>query len=184
MAGSGGRQRDTFLLHQVCHLVSPTYTAPNICRPGSVHILCHMLHVVETMLLVKPEKLIYIVLNIIHISKFILCKLDKNDIIHFEQSLTWRKKCGETVLTAYWARYNTAGHSVNMLIGHCLTQLQPHCVVIIPHLLGGWSVDTHNINTLEHTSHFKKNVTLSCPTGGLLLRSACHWLTHNYQNHS
>ena len=85
-----------------------------------------MLHVVETMLLVKPEKLIYIVLNIIHISKFILCKSDKNDIIHFEQSLNMTKKCGETVLTAYWARYhNTAGHSVNMLIGHCLTQLLP-----------------------------------------------------------
>ena len=33
-------------------------------------------------------------------------------------------------------------------------------------------------------SHFLKNVTLSCPTGGMLVRSACHWLTHNFQNHS
>ena len=26
-------------------------------------------------------------------------------------------------------------------------------------------------------SHFLKNVTLSCPTGGMLPRAACHWLT-------
>ena len=28
-------------------------------------------------------------------------------------------------------------------------------------------------------AHFLKNVTLSCPTGGMLPRAACHWLTHN-----
>ena len=27
--------------------------------------------------------------------------------------------------------------------------------------------------------HFFKNVTLSCPTGGMIPRAACHWLTHN-----
>ena len=27
------------------------------------------------------------------------------------------------------------------------------------------------------TAHFLKNVTLSCPTGGMLPRAACHWLT-------
>ena len=32
--------------------------------------------------------------------------------------------------------------------------------------------------------HFLNNSTLSCPTCGMLLRSACHWLTHNFQNHS
>ena len=26
-------------------------------------------------------------------------------------------------------------------------------------------------------THFLKNVTLSCPTGGMLPRAACHWLT-------
>ena len=30
----------------------------------------------------------------------------------------------------------------------------------------------------------KKNGTLSCLTSGMLLRNACHWLTHNFQNHS
>ena len=33
-------------------------------------------------------------------------------------------------------------------------------------------------------THFLKNVTLSCRTCGMLPRSACHWLTHNFQNHS
>ena len=33
-------------------------------------------------------------------------------------------------------------------------------------------------------THFLKNVTLSCPTSGMLPRAACHWLTHNFQNHS
>ena len=28
--------------------------------------------------------------------------------------------------------------------------------------------------------HCLKNVTLSCPTGGMLVRSACHWLTPGY----
>ena len=35
-------------------------------------------------------------------------------------------------------------------------------------------------NALENDpilSHFFKNVTLSCPTGGMLPRAACHWLT-------
>ena len=36
----------------------------------------------------------------------------------------------------------------------------------------------------EVGTHFLKNVTLSFPTGGMLVRSACHWLTHNFQNHS
>ena len=42
-----------------------------------------------------------------------------------------------------------------------------------------------DINTVLRTlylrrgecSHFLKNVTLSCPTGGMLPRAACHWLT-------
>ena len=29
-----------------------------------------------------------------------------------------------------------------------------------------------------------RSVTLSCPTSGMLPQSACHWLTHNFQNHS
>ena len=31
----------------------------------------------------------------------------------------------------------------------------------------------------KHCAHFLKNVTLSCPTGGMFPRAACHWLTHN-----
>ena len=51
--------------------------------------------------------------------------------MHFEQSLTRRKSVG-TVLTAYWARYhNTAGHSVNMLLGRCLTQLLTQLLHIV-----------------------------------------------------
>ena len=30
---------------------------------------------------------------------------------------------------------------------------------------------------LNPTTHFLKNVTLSCPTGGMLPRAACYWLT-------
>ena len=29
----------------------------------------------------------------------------------------------------------------------------------------------------ENNTHILKNVTLSCPTGGMLPRAACHWLT-------
>ena len=41
--------------------------------------------------------------------------------------------------------------------------------------------DTNHTNQkmmgIHPLTHFLKNVTLSCPTGGMLPRAACHWLT-------